>query len=173
MKLLKVLAIALLPIVLGGSKFPDGIKPVQAFDAQRYLGVWYEVARLDNRFERGMTRVTATYSLRDDGGLKVVNKGFLADKNQWRESEGKAYFVAGADQGYLKVTFFWPFYGDYIVFDLDEQNYQYALISGGDKSYFWLLSRTPEMDKNVQDALIKKAEALGFDMSKLVYVQQK
>ena len=152
---------------------PDNIKPVQNFQAQKYLGKWYEIARLDHRFERGLSKVTAEYSLRSDGGIKVVNRGYSAEKNEWKESIGKAYFVDEKDQGYLKVSFFGPFYGSYIVFELEQENYQYALISGPDTSYFWLLSRTPTIAPELQAKLIDKAVSLGFDRSKIILVEQK
>ncbi len=152
---------------------PDNIKPVENFQAQKYLGKWYEIARLDHRFERGLSKVTAEYSLRSDGGIKVVNRGYSAEKNAWKESVGKAYFVDGKDQGYLKVSFFGPFYGSYIVFELEQENYQYALISGPDTSYFWLLSRTPTIAPELQAKLIDKAVSLGFDRSKIILVEQK
>lgn len=150
---------------------PEEIKPVKNFEAEKYLGTWYEIARLDNRFEKGLTQVTATYSLRDDGGIKVVNRGYLSKKAEWKESIGKAYFVEDKTTGYLKVSFFGPFYGSYIVFDLDK-SYQYSLVTGSDKSYFWLLARTPTISGEVKASLLEKATALGFDTNKLVYVEQ-
>jgi len=151
---------------------PDNIVPVSNFDTTRYLGKWYEIARLDHSFERGLSHVTADYSVRQDGGLKVLNRGYKDADAAWKEAEGKAYFVDKKDVGYLKVSFFGPFYGSYIVFDLDQQNYSYSMISGPDKSYLWLLSRTPTMDPALQQRLIEKAGGLGFDTSKLIYVKQ-
>ena len=151
---------------------PENIVPVNNFDTTRYLGKWYEIARLDHSFERGLSHVTADYSLRQDGGLKVLNRGYKDADAVWKDAEGKAYFVDNKDVGYLKVSFFGPFYGSYIVFDLDQQNYSYSMISGPDKSYLWLLSRTPTMDPAVQQRLIDKARGLGFDTSKLIYVKQ-
>ncbi|MFZ6674490.1 lipocalin family protein [Undibacterium sp. Xuan67W] len=150
---------------------PDNIVPVEHFDTAKYLGKWYEIARLEHSFEKGLSKVSAEYSLRDDGGLKVLNRGFNAADNVWKESIGKAYFVQQADQGFLKVSFFGPFYGSYIVFDLDP-NYQYSMVSGPDKSYFWLLSRTPRLDPALQQRLLDKAKSLGFDTSKLIMVDQ-
>jgi len=121
-------------------------------------------------FEKGLTRVTADYSLRDDGGLKVINRGYSAKNNVWKEAEGKAYFVKGSDHGYLKVSFFGPFYGAYIVFELDHENYQYSLVCGPNKSCLWILARSPVIKDDIKDALIAKATALGFDTAKLVYV---
>ena len=151
---------------------PENVKPVDNFKLDKYLGRWYEIARLDHSFERGLTRVTADYSMRDDGGVKVLNRGFSAEKNIWKEAEGKAYFVDKTDLGYLKVSFFGPFYGSYVVFELDHENYQYALVCGPNKSYLWILSRTPKIKNDVKDDLLKKASALGFDTSKLIFVSQ-
>lgn len=162
----------LLPLVLAACVGkPEGVTPVKGFDRQRYLGKWYEIARLDHRFERGLSQVSAEYSLREDGGIKVVNRGYKDEAGQWKESVGKAYFVDKPDTGYLKVSFFGPFYGSYIVAELDPA-YRYALVSGPDKSYLWLLARTPTLDADVKKRLTDKAQALGFDTSKLIWVQQ-
>lgn len=151
---------------------PDHLQPVRPFDAQRYLGRWYEIARLDHSFERGLTKVTATYSLREDGGLKVVNEGYSAQTGTWKRAEGKAYFVKDSGQGYLKVSFFGPFYGSYVVFELDQAHYQYALVAGPDRSYLWLLSRTPTLAPALQEELLAKAKSEGFDTSRLILVEQ-
>lgn len=156
--------------ITGCTGIPEGVKPVDNFKLEKYLGKWYEIAKLDHSFERGLTRVTANYSLREDGGLRVINRGYSAKENKWKEAEGKAYFVKGSDQGYLKVSFFGPFYGPYIVFELDHENYQYSLVSGPDKSYLWLLARGPEIREDMKDILIAKAKSLGFDTSKLIDV---
>ena len=157
-------------LLTGCVGIPDNVKPVDHFKLESYLGKWYEIARLDHSFERGLSRVTASYSLRDDGGLRVINRGYSAKDNKWKEAEGKAYFVQGSDQGYLKVSFFGPFYGSYIVFELDHDNYQYSLVAGPDKSYFWILAREPQIKDDIKDILIGKAASLGFDTSKLIYV---
>lgn len=136
----------------------------------RYLGKWYEIARLDHSFERGLSKVTADYSLREDGGLRVINRGYSVADAIWKEAEGKAYFVGSQDQGHLKVSFFGPFYGTYAVFELDKDNYQYAFVSGPDTSYLWLLSRTPIVSQALLDRFINKAEALGFDTENLIVV---
>ena len=164
------LCMALFFLLTGCVGIPENVKPVENFKLESYLGKWYEIARLDHSFERGLSRVTADYSLRDDGGLKVINRGYSVKENKWKEAEGKAYFVRGSDQGYLKVSFFGPFYGSYIVFELDHENYQYSLVSGPDKSYFWILARTPQINENIKNVLIAKAAALGFDTSKLIHV---
>ena len=164
-----VLFIALL--LAGCVGLPEGVEPVNRFDAERYLGTWYEVARLDHSFERGLSQVSATYSRRDDGGIRVLNRGYDAQKQQWSEAVGKAYFVRGKDLGYLKVSFFGPFYGAYVVAELDHEHYQYSLVTGPDRSYLWILSRTPQMAPATQKRLIEKAAALGFDTGKLIFVE--
>lgn len=151
---------------------PRGIEPVDGFDLQRYLGTWYEIARLDHSFERGLENVSAEYSLRDDGGVRVINRGFSKAKNKWKEAEGKAYFVKGQDLGYLKVSFFGPFYGSYVVFELDKENYQYAFVASSNSSYLWLLARTPSVDQELIDRFVKQATALGFAADRLIFVAQ-
>lgn len=163
------LFMSLILLLTGCVGIPENVKPVENFKLESYLGKWYEIARLDHSFERGLSRVTADYSLRDDGGLKVINRGYSVKEDKWKEAVGKAYFVRESDQGYLKVSFFGPFYGSYIVFELDHENYQYSLVSGPDKSYFWILARTPHMNEDIKNVLIEKAAALGFDTSKLIH----
>jgi apolipoprotein D and lipocalin family protein len=162
--------IVLVLFLTGCVGIPENVKPVDNFRLEKYLGKWYEIARLDHSFERGLTRVTADYSLRDDGGVRVLNRGYSEKEKAWKEAEGKATFVQGTDQGYLKVSFFGPFYGSYIVFELDHENYQYSLVCGPNKSYLWILARSPEIEKDLNDLLITKATALGFDTSKLIFV---
>ena len=157
--------------LIGCTGMPEGVVPVKHFDASRYLGKWYEIARLDHSFERGLSHVTAEYELRSDGGIKVINRGFSAVKNNWKEAEGKAYFVGSRDKGHLKVSFFGPFYGSYIVFGLDQENYQYAFISSYNTSYLWLLSRTPTVSEDVREAFIKKSKELGFDTNALIFTE--
>lgn len=167
---MKKLLIILALFLAGCVGIPENVKPVDNFNAEKYLGKWYEIARLDHSFEQGLTKVTADYSLRDDGGLKVINRGYSATDNEWKQAEGKAYFVDSADKGYLKVSFYGPFYGSYIVFELDHNKYQYSLVSGPDKSYFWILAREPKIRDDIKAVLIAKAASLGFDTSKLIYV---
>ena len=160
-------------ILSGCVGIPEGIKPVENFQLERYLGTWHEIARLDHSFERGLSKVTADYSLREDGGINVVNRGFSAEKNAWQEALGKAYFVGDTDKGHLKVSFFGPFYGSYIVFELDAVGYQYAFISGPNKDYLWLLARTPTVKPEVIEKFISQSNTLGFDMSTLIFVNQR
>lgn len=150
---------------------PEGVVPVKNFDETRYLGKWYEIARLDHSFERGLSHVTAEYKLREDGGINVINRGFSAAENQWKEAQGKAYFVRGRDEGYLKVSFFGPFYSAYVIFDIDHENYQHAFVSGHNTSYLWLLSRTPTLSEAVIERFIQKSKALGFDTQALIFTK--
>ena len=150
---------------------PDKVTPVNNFDLNRYLGTWYEVAILDHSFERGLSQITATYSLKDDGGVRVLNKGYDVEEKEWREAEGKAYFVDASDVGHLKVSFFGPFYGSYVVFELDQEEYQYAFVSGPDTSYLWFLSRTPEVSPELMNKFKTLAKEKGFDTSKLIFVE--
>ena len=164
---------SILVAVLGGCLgMPEGVRPVSGFELDRYLGKWYEIARLDHSFERGLSRVTAEYSLREDGGVRVLNRGYSADTGEWDQAEGKAYFVEDEDTGYLKVSFFGPFYGAYVVFELDHDGYQYAFISGPSRSYLWLLARTPEVSEELRQRFVERAAALGFDTDALIFVDQ-
>jgi apolipoprotein D and lipocalin family protein len=166
----KIFLLIALPFMLAAcTGKPEGVVAVKDFKLDRYLGTWYEIARLDHSFERGLDNITAEYSLRDDGGVKVINRGFSKKDNEWQQAEGKAYFVDNTDTGYLKVSFFGPFYGSYVIFELDE-NYQYAFVSGPNTSYLWLLARTPQLDNKITKQFIKQAQQLGFDTSKLIYV---
>lgn len=166
--LLLVLLIAL-PACTGT---PDGVQPVQDFELNRYLGTWYEIARLDHRFERGLEQVTAEYSLRNDGGIRVINKGFKTNAGEWSEIEGKAYFVGPDNVGHLKVSFFGPFYASYVVFELDQENYQHAFVSGNSTSYLWLLSRTSQVSNELLARFKARAKELGFDTDALIFVAQ-
>jgi apolipoprotein D and lipocalin family protein len=162
-------AAAFVMIISGCVSIPDRIRPVDGFEPVKYLGTWYEIARLDHSFERGMVKVSATYSLRKDGGIDVLNRGYSVSREKWEEARGKAYFVEGSDHGFLKVSFFGPFYGSYVIFDLDRQSYHYALVCGPDRSYLWILARTPEINENLKKDLIRKAADAGFDTEKLIF----
>jgi len=168
----KISALSVLLLILTAcTGKPDGVVAVKDFELDRYLGKWYEIARLDHSFERGLSNITAEYSLRDDGGVKVINSGFSKEDNEWQQAEGKAFFVDETDSGHLKVSFFGPFYGSYIVFELEKKAYQYAFVSGPDTSYLWLLARTPQVDEKVTQQFVKRSQELGFDTSKLIYVE--
>ena len=170
---MRLLSIISLSILLSGClSIPQNVKPVDGFELNKYLGKWYEIARLDHSFERGLDNVTAEYFLRDDGGVKVINKGFSATENKWKEAEGKAYFVRDPQQGYLKVSFFGPFYGAYVVFELDKEAYQYTFVTSYDKSYLWLLARTPTVSDALLDQFVQRATELGFETDKLIFPKQ-
>jgi len=151
---------------------PETVTPVQGFELDRYLGTWYEIARLDHSFERGLENVTAQYAMRDDGGVEVVNRGFSVDDGEWEEARGKAYFVNEPDEGYLKVSFFGPFYGAYVIFELEQQNYDYAFISGPNTSFLWFLSRSPTVPRALIDEFMAEAEQKGFDSDEIILVDQ-
>ena len=173
MATLRSIQVAFVMLLLGGCLgMPEEVAPVQGFEIDRYLGKWYEIARLDHSFERGLDQVTAEYTLREDGGVKIINRGFSVKDAQWQEAEGKAYFVDDPTQGYLKVSFFGPFYGSYVIFALDKDDYQYAFISGPDKSYLWFLSRTPQVDPSAMQRFIEQVGSLGYDTEKLIFPQQ-
>jgi apolipoprotein D and lipocalin family protein len=149
---------------------PDNITAVDGFEVKRYLGTWYEIARLDHSFERGLSNVTATYNLRDDGGIDVLNKGFDENTGKWKRAKGKAYFVSGSQIGRLKVSFFGPFYGGYNIIALDKKNYSYSLICSSNRSYLWILARDKELEQNILGYLIEMSKGLGFETDKLIFV---
>ncbi len=163
--------LALITLISGCLGMPEKVKPVQNFEITKYLGKWYEIARLDHSFERGLSKVSAEYSFMDDGGIKVINRGYSDEKKEWKQAEGKAYFVDSKTEGYLKVSFFGPFYGSYVVFELEPINYQYAFVSGPDNDYLWLLARTPQVSPEVMNHFIELSKERGFDINELITVQ--
>ncbi|WP_045406760.1 lipocalin family protein [Vibrio jasicida] len=171
MKSLKTLLLLSLVTLFGCTSKPDGVEPVNNFELQPYLGKWYEIARLDHSFERGLSNVTAEYELREDGGVTVINRGYSEEDKEWTQADGKAYFVDGENTGHLKVSFFGPFYSSYIVFELGE-NYDYAFISGFNHYYLWLLSRTPTVDKATVERFKQVAKEKGFVLDELILVEQ-
>lgn len=171
MKTLTALFISALALT-GCAGNPVNAVPVQGFESERYLGKWYEVARMDHSFERGMSNVTANYTRRDDGKITVLNKGFKDKKGEFKTAKGKAKFANDENTGHLKVSFFGPFYGDYIIFDLDKVNYQHAYVSGGKDNYLWLLSRTPEVTESRKQDFLAKSSGLGYETEKLIWVDQ-
>ena len=149
---------------------PEGIVAVKNFNIDRYLGKWYEVARFDFRFERDLNNTTATYTMMDNGSVKVVNRGFNYKSKEWKEAVGKAKFVEDPSVARLKVSFFGPFYGGYNVIALDEE-YKYALIAGGSRDYLWILSRETSIPETVKADYLSIAESYGFDTSNLIWVE--
>jgi len=169
--ILKKFIFGLVFLLAGCTGLPDGVTPVDHFQLERYLGTWYEIARLDHSFERGLSQVSAEYSLNADGSVKVINRGYSAGDNKWKQAEGKAYFVKRPDQGFLKVSFFGPFYGSYVILELDKKDYAYALVCGPDRSYLWLLARTPVISDGLKKSLVAKASDLGFKTENLIWVR--
>lgn len=163
--------LAALCLVLSGCLgMPEGVEPVSGFEAERYLGRWYEVARLDHSFERGLSNVTATYSRRDDGAVRVVNRGYDTEDEEWSDIEGVARFVEDEGTAYLKVSFFGPFYGSYVVFELDKEGYEYAFVAGFNRDYLWLLARDPQVPASVRESFLTRAGELGFETEELIWV---
>lgn len=165
-------AIAAALMLTGCTGAPKGSHPIAHLDIPRYLGTWYEIARFDHRFERGLECVTATYALRPDGRLSVINRGRNNRTRQWKEVEGKASTLMTPADGRLKVSFFGPFYSGYNILALDA-DYQYALVAGPNHRYLWILSRTPMLDEAHYDKLIAIAQSQGFDTSALIRIHQK
>jgi apolipoprotein D and lipocalin family protein len=147
--------------------------PIKGFMVEKYLGTWYEIARMPVSFEKDLVNVTATYELRKDGKVKVINQGYKKTKQGKRKvAYGKAKFAGSPDVGHLRVSFFGPFYADYIIVALDTVAYQYVMVTGNSHKYLWVLSRTPKLDQTVLDNLLAKAKELGFDSQKLIMVEQ-
>lgn len=174
MKKLWLIALLLLNGCMG---VPENVNIVKGINAEQYLGTWYEIARLDHSFERGLDNVTAHYALQNDGSIKVINRGYNRDKQEWDSAEGKAYFIdaPNADKTYtgkLKVSFFGPFYGAYNIIALDKVYYNYVMVCGPNKDYLWILSRTPELTYPIKQHLVSQANELGFATDKLIYVNQ-
>ena len=164
--------LALIALLLGGCvTLPENVRPVTDFRLERYLGTWYEIARLDHSFERGLSRVSAEYALREDGGVRVINRGYSAEEGKWKQAVGKAYFVQDPATGFLKVSFFGPFYGTYAIFELDHENYRYAVVSGPNTSFLWILAREPFMDEALKKDLVARAAARGFRTDGLIFVK--
>lgn len=151
---------------------PEGISPVEQFDVNRYAGKWYEIARLDHAFERGLSQVSAEYQLGENGRVNVINRGYSDSENKWSDATGKAQFVGDESIGHLKVSFFWPFYASYVVFELDHENYQYAFVTGNTRDYLWLMARTPTINDQLRKHFIATATTLGFAVDELIFVEQ-
>lgn len=150
---------------------PAGIEPVKDFDATEYAGIWYEIARLDNRFERGLESITAQYRLQADGSVTVLNRGFDPETRQWKDAKGKARFRGERDVGSLEVSFFGPFYAGYHIVSL-APDYSWALVVGGDEGeYLWILSREAILPEPVKTQLLGKIESLGVDPARLIWVK--
>lgn len=167
---MRILLLCIVGLLAGCTGMPEGVTPVKNFDSERYLGTWYEIARLDHSFEQGLEQVSAEYQQRDDGGLRVINRGIDAQSGEQKEAQGKAYFVNGEQEGHLKVSFFGPFYSSYVVFELGG-NYEYAFISGYNHDYLWLLARQSEVSPQLKTQFVARAKALGFATEDLIWVK--
>lgn len=150
---------------------PEGIEAVRGFDVTRYGGQWFEIMRLDHRFERGLVNVTATYTLRPDGSIGVLNRGYDPKGCRWKEADGSAVFQEAPDVASLSVTFFWPFAGGYHVVELD-RDYGWAMISGPTRGYLWILARRPDLSPEIRTRLVARAKELGFAIDELILVEQ-
>jgi apolipoprotein D and lipocalin family protein len=174
MKTRKFTLLTLIVIILTGfnscATLPKGAVPINTFDKERYLGTWYEIARLDFKYEENLNNTTAEYSLNKNGTLKVDNKGYHTKEEQWKQSIGKAKFVSDENIGMLKVSFFGPFYGGYNVIAIDP-DYKYALIAGSSLKYLWLLSRDTSMPDEIKNNYLKMAKAIGYNTAALIWVE--
>jgi apolipoprotein D and lipocalin family protein len=145
---------------------------VQSVDLNRYSGKWFEIARLPNFFERKLKCITATYSLRPDGKITVVNAGnYISEPGKTTSSEGVAWIPDKSSPAKLKVQFFWPFSGDYWIMDLDKE-YRYVLVGDPSHKYLWILAREKTMDETTYTMLLKKAIDNGYDINPIIRVEQ-
>ena len=169
-----LVALLFMVVIVGGifscSTIPRGAVAVTPFDKDRYLGKWYEIARLDFKHEKNLNNVTAEYTLNDDGTIRVDNRGYHTKKDKWQQAIGKAKFVDDEDVAKLKVSFFGPFYSGYNVIALDD-DYQYALVAGKNLKYLWILSRETEIPAGVRDNYLRIAEDIGYETDDLVWVE--
>lgn len=169
--LVTLLVLGVTTLLSSFASAPFKAKPVGNFDLNKYLGTWYEIARLDFYFERGLENVTAQYSIDADGDVRVLNKGYNVKKKKWVSSKGIAKFKDDKHTAALKVSFFRPFYGAYNVIALDP-DYKYALVTGSDFDYLWILSREKTIPQNIRTKYVKFAQEMGYDTSKLIWVKQ-
>ena len=157
-------------ILSGCTGIPEGLKPVSGFEPVRYLGKWYEIARLDHSFERNLSNVSATYTQSEKRYIRVLNRGYNTKTGEWKQVTGKARFIESDRVGSLKVSFFGPFYGGYHIIALDKENYSYSMVAGPNRSYLWILSRSTSIDDAVYTNLVKMAGEWRFDTTKLIKV---
>lgn len=148
---------------------PQGATVVQSFDQEKYLGTWYEIARLNHRFERNLQQVTANYSLNENGTIRVTNRGFNTVSGEWKQAIGKAKPAGKQGEGKLKVSFFGPFYGAYNIIALDK-DYKYALVAGNNLDYLWILSRETTIPADIKEQYLETARSVGYDISSLIWV---
>lgn len=151
------------------ASIPENAEAVSPFDAKKYLGKWYEIARLDFKYEENLNNTTAQYSLNPNNTLKVVNRGYNYKTETWEEAQGKAKFVKSDTIGMLKVSFFGPFYSGYNIIALDK-DYNYALVAGRNLDYLWILSRKPTLPESVKQEFLAKAKTIGYNTDDLIWV---
>ena len=164
--------VLVISLFFGCASVPEGLQPITQFQVDRYLGKWYEIARLDHSFERGLSKVTAEYSIMPDGKVQVINRGYDSKRSKWRETRGVAHFVGPKDVASLKVTFFWPFAGDYNVIAIDREGYDYAIVTGPSRSYLWILARENKLEPVILEDLLHKAKDWGFEVQDLIFIEQ-
>jgi len=150
----------------------NNVSPVCDFELNSYLGWWYEIARLDRSFEQDFVKLTDEFVLRKKNIVSVVNQEFLNKDNEWSAANSKAYFVNSVGEGYLKVPFFGPFYGSYVIYELYKECHQYAFVSGPDLSNLWLLSRTKNVSAEIVSSFIQQAKNFEFHTNDLIMVNQ-
>jgi len=165
------LAIALVQSCGSSAESTEDIAAVESLDLQRYSGTWYEIARLPNRFEEGLINITATYTLKEDGSIAVLNRGFNVEDNEWQEADGDAHVEQ--PPATLEVSFFWFFGSTYKVIALDQERYQWAMVTSSTKDYLWILGRSPHMESDIYEMLVERARGWGFAVDKLIKVKQK
>ena len=164
--ILITIASTFLAVTAAGSR-KDELEVVPSVDLSRYVGQWYEIARLPNRFQKKCAdSVTANYKLRSDGSIQVVNRCRKAS-GEFTTAKGKAKILDKKTNAKLKVTFFWPFYGKYWILDLGP-NYEYAVVGEPGRDYLWILSRTPQIDEALYQQLLAKMQARGFDTMRMI-----
>ncbi len=163
--------VLLIAVMVFSCKTNKNLPTVSSLDLDKYVGTWYEIARFDHSFEKNLSCVSATYSIKPDGNIKVENKGFNNKKDKWKTAIGKAKVPNSDKPGEIKVSFFGPFYGDYFVMKLDK-NYQHVLVGSPTRDYLWVLSRDKIMSDNVYKKYLEEAKSHGFDVSKLQMIDQ-
>lgn len=164
----RYLLVLTLVLLTACTAIPDRVEPISNLEIERYLGTWYEVARLDHSFERGLSHVSANYSFNEDGFIQVINRGWNEEEQAWSEAVGTAKFVQDQNVGHLKVSFFGPFYSSYVVFYL-EPDYSVALVSGYNNDYFWILSRNTSIPEYKLNKYLRIAQQAGFNTQELLF----
>ncbi len=166
-----LLALGTMALIYQMKITPKGVTPVKPFDAKKYMGKWYEIARMKNMFERHLDFTTAEYTMNKDGSINVVNSGYDVEKEDYKEVTGKALFAGDKDEARLKVSFFGPFYSGYNVVKIDK-DYKYALVVGKNHHYMWILSRTNDMPPHIRKEYLQEAMSLGYNITNLTWPDQ-